>query len=65
MITVNGDTSPWKEGLTVQQLLDDHNYKFKMLAVWINDSPVPKDRYDTAKVPDGAVVQVIHNISGG
>ncbi|MEG1602535.1 MAG: sulfur carrier protein ThiS [Cloacibacillus sp.] len=65
MITVNGDSSPWKEGLTVQRLLDDHNFKFKMLAVWINDNVVEKERYGETPVPDGANVQVIHNISGG
>lgn len=64
-MTVNGDKSPWREALTVQQLLDDNNFKFKMLSVWINDSPIPKDQYNSTLVPEGAVVQVIHNISGG
>lgn len=65
MITVNGDLFQWREGLTVQQLLDEKNYKFRMLAVWINDCVVDKSQYSDHKIPDGATVQVIHNISGG
>ena len=65
MITVYGEQSPWREGLTVQQLLDEKNFTFKMLAVWVDDSVVDKSRYSEAKIRDGANVQVIHNISGG
>lgn len=65
MITVNEEPFEWHEGLTVQQLLDRKNYKFKMLAVWINDSVVEKSCYADRTIPDGAVVEVIHNISGG
>ena len=65
MITVNGEQSPWREGLTVQQLLDEKNFTFKMLAVWVDDSVVDKSRNSEAKIRDGANVQVIHNISGG
>ena len=65
MITVNGEKSPWREGLTVQQLLDEKNFTFKMLAGWVDDNVVDKSRYSEAKIHDGANVQVIHNISGG
>ena len=65
MITVNGEQSPWREGLTVQQLLDEKNFTFKMLAVGGDDSVGDKSRYSEAKIRDGANVQVIHNISGG
>ncbi len=36
-----------------------------MISVWINDQPVEKKEYPTRQIPDGAKVQVIHNISGG
>ena len=65
MITVNGTESQWEENLTVSALLARERFTFKMLAVWINDSVVDKSDYDTKLGPDGAVVQVIHNISGG
>ncbi|NLD05440.1 MAG: sulfur carrier protein ThiS [Synergistaceae bacterium] len=65
MITVNGNQSEWEEGLTVKELLARENYTFRMISVWINDQPVEKKEYPTRLIPDGANVQVIHNISGG
>ena len=65
MITVNGNQSEWEEGLTVKKLLKRENYPFRMISVWINDRPVEKKDYPSRLVPDGAKVQVIHNISGG
>ena len=65
MITVNGNQSEWEEGLTVKELLKRENYTFRMISVWINDWPVEKKDYPSRLVPDGAKVQVIHNISGG
>lgn len=65
MITVNGTDAPWEDGMTVDELLQREKFTFKMIAVWINDSVVDKREYPTRKIPDGANVQVIHNISGG
>lgn len=65
MITVNGDSIEHKEGMTVDDVLKAKNYIFRMLAVSINGSLVPRKDYKTARVPDGADVQVIHMISGG
>lgn len=65
MITVNGEKYQWKEGLTVQKLLEEKNFTFRMLSVWVNDNVIDKKNYGEAKIPDGADVQVIHNISGG
>ncbi|MCE5201304.1 MAG: sulfur carrier protein ThiS [Synergistaceae bacterium] len=65
MITVNGNQAPWEEGLTVQKLLDREKFSFRMLSVWINDSVVEKKDFAVKLIPDGAKVQVIHNISGG
>ncbi|MDL2264499.1 sulfur carrier protein ThiS [Synergistaceae bacterium OttesenSCG-928-I11] len=66
MITVNGDKLDWREGMTVQDVLDAKNYTFRMISVWIDGNPVERrDQYATTPVPDESVVQVIHNISGG
>lgn len=65
MITVNGDKHPWHAGLTVQQLLDEKNYKFRMISVWVNGCAVDKRSFADTKITDEADVQVIHNISGG
>jgi len=66
MIRVNGEEMPWRDGMSVQDILDAKNYTFKMIAVWINDEPIERSEgYSTAPVPDDANVEVIHMISGG
>ena len=65
MITVNGDPLEWRPGLTIADILKIRNYIFRMIAVQVNGELVRRGNYDTAVVPDGADVQVIHMISGG
>jgi sulfur carrier protein len=65
MIKVNFKETEWRSGMTVQNILDEQGYTFKMLAVWVNDTPVTQDAFSTTTVPDGADVQAIHLISGG
>ncbi len=65
MITVNGDPLEWRPGLTIADILKIRNYIFRMIAVQVNGELVRRGSYDTAVVPDGADVQVIHMISGG
>ncbi len=64
-ITVNGDRHLWREGMTVKDLLDEKRFTFRMIAVWIDDRPVERDRFDSTPIPKGAKVQVVHMISGG
>jgi sulfur carrier protein len=65
MITVNAEPMEWEDGITVQDIIERKKYTFPLLAVWINDIPVPREEFDSTTVPDGAKVQVIHMISGG
>jgi sulfur carrier protein len=66
MITVNGEKFEWREGLTVQNILDAKNYTFKMISVWINGEVVQKrGDYASTVVPDEGDVEIIHMISGG
>ncbi len=65
MITVNGDQMPYRPGMTVQDILDERKYIFRMLAVSVNGQIVARKDYKTTQVPDEADVQVIHMISGG
>jgi len=65
MIQVNGDPLAWTPGLTVRGVLQARKYIFPMLIVTIGDRRVERADYDTEPVPDGAVVQVIHLLSGG
>lgn len=65
MITVNSEAMPHRPGMTVQDILDERKYIFRMLAVSVNGQIVARKDYAATKVPDGADVQVIHMISGG
>jgi len=65
MITVNGETMTWREGMTVQDIINEKNFTFRMLAVWVNDVAVPRTDFKNFKVPSQAKVQVVHMISGG
>ena len=65
MIQVNGDSLDWAPGLTVRGVLQAKNYKFPLLIVSVNDRQVRREDYDITAIPDGAVVQVVHLLSGG
>ncbi|MGA2082052.1 MAG: sulfur carrier protein ThiS [Holophaga sp.] len=65
MIQVNGDPLEWTPGLTVRGMLKAKNYKFPMLIVSIDGVRIERPAYEATPIPDGAVVQVIHLISGG
>ena len=65
MITVNGEGLAWREGLTVRDVIGIRKFTFPLLAVWIDDRPVPRDAFDSTEVPAGAPVQITHMISGG
>ncbi|HLO67138.1 MAG TPA: sulfur carrier protein ThiS [Holophaga sp.] len=65
MITVNGDRLDWTEGMTVRDVLKAKNYKFPMLVIKIDEVLVQPRDYDATTVPDGAVVNVLHLLSGG
>jgi sulfur carrier protein len=65
MITVNGDRHPWREGMTVRDLLGEKGYTFPLLITRIDGRLIPRDRYDDTPVPEGSTVDVIHLMSGG
>ena len=65
MILVNEEPLDWHPGMTVREVLVAKNYRFPMLIIHVDDTLIPKADYDSATVPDGAVVKVIHLISGG
>jgi sulfur carrier protein len=64
-ITVNGDEHPWRQGLTVEQLLREKIFTFPMKIVFVNKKLVKKDRYAAAEIADGDAVEVVHLTGGG
>jgi sulfur carrier protein len=65
-VLVNGrDTVAWHPGMTVRDLLTEMRFTFPRLIVTIDGRRVPHDGYETAKIPQGAEVRVIHMMAGG
>jgi len=66
VITVNErDSLPWREGITVQRLLDAMGWDYPLLVVTVNGVTVDPEDYGRAPVPDGADVRVLHIAHGG
>ncbi len=51
--------------LTINELLKEKNFTFKMLVIKVNNQLVKKSEYNSAMVKDGDDVMVLHLISGG
>lgn len=65
MLQVNDEPLEYEPGMTVETILQRKNYKFRMLAVWIDGEFVARGTYKTTPVNDGADVKVVHMIAGG
>ena len=65
MILINGREIPWRKGMTIQAVLDECGYTFRMIAVWIDGTPYRNDQFEKVYIEDGSDVQVLHMISGG
>lgn len=53
------------DSLTVEQILELKSFTFRLLVIKINDTLVPKDKYQETIVYDGDHLTVLHLISGG
>jgi thiamine biosynthesis protein ThiS len=66
MIRINNrDEIEWREGLTVQNLLDEMGYSYTLITVTVDDRLVPEEDYDHFTIHDGADVGVFHLAHGG
>ena len=54
-----------KENISINDLLKEKNYTFRLLVTKINDKLIKKDDRDSAFIVDGDNVMVLHMISGG
>jgi sulfur carrier protein len=66
MVRVNDKHElPWREGMTVSDVLHAVDYSYHQIIVRVNGELVRKASYDTYEVPDGADIKAIHLIGGG
>ena len=61
----NRDEEFEKEQLTINELLEEKNFSFKMLVIKVNGTLVKKNEYETHLINNGDDVMVLHLISGG
>lgn len=65
MITVSGSNFPWREGMTVADLLKEIDDSQPYAVVRINDTYVSRMNFENALIPDGSEVFFIPMIAGG
>ena len=66
MIIINNrDKLDWKEGMTVQHILDEMKYSFSYITVTVNEKLVLEDDYDLFIINDNDKVGVFHLAHGG
>ena len=64
-ITLNGDATDLPAPLTVQALLDRLHIDGRMVAVELDRVVVRRANYATARVEDGAEVEIVNFVGGG
>lgn len=66
MIRVNNKFDvEWREGMTVDSILEILKFTFPMIVVSVNGKVIPKSEYGTTTIEDHDQVRVIHLVAGG
>ncbi len=66
MLTINNrDKLDWREGMTVQDVLDAMGFTYPLITVTVDGDLVPKEDYASHPVPDGAELSIFHLAHGG
>jgi thiamine biosynthesis protein ThiS len=65
MIRVRGKEYPWREGMTVADLLKELNDPYSYAVVRIDGRVVSRPNFEKTAIPDGAEVFLIPMIAGG
>jgi thiamine biosynthesis protein ThiS len=65
MIRVNGEQHPWREGMTVAELLEDLQDPQHYAVVRINNRQVSKPHFENTLIPDDSDVFLLPMVAGG
>ena len=65
MITVNNQKLEYTPNMTVADVLKTMDYDFPLIAVVLNDQPIPKEKFNSTTIPDHANIKAIHICHGG
>jgi len=65
VIKVKGKEFPWREGMTVADLLKDLDDSYTYVLVRINHKQVSKPDFDKTVIPDNSEVFLVPMVAGG
>lgn len=65
MIKVNGEKHPWREGMTLADLLNDLGDPFSYAVARINKKQVSAPHFEKSVIPDDSNIFLIPMIAGG
>lgn len=65
MITVNGQSIPLEQPLTVAEFLEQRHYQANRIAVELNGTIVPKSDYAAVMINDNDTLEVVSFVGGG
>ncbi|MFC1825840.1 MoaD/ThiS family protein [Thermodesulfobacteriota bacterium] len=65
MIRVNGEKHPWREGMTIEDLLKELENSHHYVVIRINAKHFSKPYFGKTLIPDNAEVFLLPMIAGG
>ena len=65
MIKIKGKEFPWREGMTVADLLKDLDDSYTYVIVRINQKQVSSPDFDKTVIPDNSEVFLVPMVAGG
>ncbi len=65
MIKLNNRDFPWKEGMTVESVMQAKSFTYSRIIVKVNGQHVNQEDYSSTVINDGDEVQMIHLLAGG
>lgn len=65
MISVNDKNHPWRESMTVSDLLKDLKDQYPYVVIRVNNKYISKPNFEKILIPDNAIVHLMPMIAGG
>jgi len=65
VIKIKGKEFPWREGMTIEDLLRDLDDSYTYVLVRINHKQVSKPDFDKTVIPDNSEVFLVPMVAGG
>ena len=64
-VTVNGEERPVRDGITLEELLEEIALSSARVAVERNGTIVPRARFSEVTLQEGDRLEVVHFVGGG